>query len=368
MKNFVAVGVVVAIAGQALAQVNGDVVFTSQQANGIKVISGSVPGPATTLYSSPNSATLFAGITAAPDGNYYVADGRFPFPNLTDAGVVRISNLFGVASASQLYAGTPVQNPLGLVWDNNTGQLITNSNPGSPPNPPTTDGVYGVSLSGSLTTFFTEPNPIPGPRPTFHASHSIIKDPRPGSNDFLVSCVNGGSGINPSPTFGFDAESSTVWRLRWTGSTYTMDTTPVVDLASSFTGFGQSFYNSRGMAAVPGSSSFYITDHEAGKINRVDMDVLGNFTGMTTILSGLSFPENVIYNPYTNKLVFGERASSLADYGAMTGSKISTVNLDGTGLTVLSTGDHARGFYIVPAPGAAALLGIGGLLATRRRR
>ena len=40
MKNFVAVGVVVAIAGQALAQVNGDVVFTSQQANGIKVISG----------------------------------------------------------------------------------------------------------------------------------------------------------------------------------------------------------------------------------------------------------------------------------------------------------------------------------------
>ncbi|MFO0832375.1 MAG: hypothetical protein U0637_11130 [Phycisphaerales bacterium] len=367
MKNLLALGVVVALSGQALAT-NGDVVFTSQQANGIKVISGTTPGPATTLYLSSNPATLFAGITAAPDGNYYVADGRFPFPNLTDAGIVRVSNLFGSPSASQLAQGNPLQNPLGLVWDPNTSQLITVSNPGSPPNPPTMDGVYGINLGGTVSTFFTEPNPIPNGRPTYHAAHSIIKDPRPGSNDFLISCVNGGVATNPSPTFGFDAESSTVWRLRWNGSTYAMDTSPVVDLASSFTGFSQSFYNSRGMAAVPGSSSFYITDHEAGKINRVDMDALGNFTGMTTILSGLSFPENIIYNQYTNQLVFGERCDSLANYGSLTGSKISTVNLDGTGLTVLSTGDHARGFYIVPAPGAAALLGLGGLLARRRRR
>jgi hypothetical protein len=29
---------------------------------------------------------------------------------------------------------------------------------------------------------------------------------------------------------------------------------------------------------------------------------------------------------------------------------------------------HARGLYVVPAPGALALLGLGGLIALRRRR
>ncbi len=262
----------------------------------------------------------------------------------------------------------PLQNPLGIVWDPTSGQLISVSNPGSPPAPPTADGVYGVTLGGALTTLFTEPNPIPVGRPTYHAAHSIIKDPRPGSNDYLVSCLNGGVGINPSPVFGFDAESSSVWRLQWTGAGYTMNPNPVVDFASSFTGFGSSFFNSRGMTAIPGTNSFFITDHEAGVINRVDMNGAGAFVSMTTILSGLSFPENVVYNPYTNKLVFGERCDSFANYFTILGSKISTVNLDGTGLTMLYAGEHVRGFSIVPAPGALGLLGLGGLIVARRRR
>jgi hypothetical protein len=97
MKAIATLIVLAGFAAVASAQVtpaNGDIIFTSETANGVKLISGAAPGVATTLYLSSNTATRFAGIRQAPDGNYYVADGRFPFPNTTDAGIVRIINIF----------------------------------------------------------------------------------------------------------------------------------------------------------------------------------------------------------------------------------------------------------------------------------
>lgn len=374
MRTFIGFLVVSAGAAMATAQVTpqpGDIVFTSQTGSGndsIKLISGTVPtvGAATNLYSSGNSATRFAGIQQGPDGNFYVADGRFPFPNTTDAGIIKISGLFsGSPVASSHRQGNPFQNPLGLVWSPATNEFVTVSNPGTPQIPATLDAVIGFGTSGAgSNVYYSEPNPIGSGRPTYFGAHSIIRDPRPGSNDLLISNVNGGTATNPTPFFGFDQESSTVWRMTFTGSGYTLNPAPVVDFASSFTGFASSFFNSRGMAAVPGTNSFFIADHEAGVINKVTMDISGNFTGIQTILSGLDFPENMVYNQYTNQLVFGERSV----VGGFTSAKISTVNLDGTGLTTLYTGEHARGFTIVPTPGAAALLGVSGLVATRRRR
>ncbi|HYF15976.1 MAG TPA: hypothetical protein VD971_12980 [Phycisphaerales bacterium] len=360
--------VVVSLAGSAFAQTPGDIIFTSQQGNGVRMIGGFAPTPAgtaTQLWNSANPATRLHNITSAPDGNYYVADGRFPFPNTTDAGIIRLSNLFTGATASQLQQGNPIQNPVGLVWDNNTNRLYTVSNPGSPQLATTIDGVFGVDLAGNVNTVFTETFPIP-PRPAYHAAHSIIKDPRPGSNDYLISNLNGGVGTDPNPIFGFDAESSTIWRMRWNGASYAVDSTPMIDFDSSFTGASGSFYNARGMAAVPGSSSIYVADIDAGAINRVDMDALGNFASITTIVTGLAQPETIIYNPYSNKLVFSERSTSGG--GPLVGSKISEINLDGTGYRVMYDGEHAQGFAIVPTPGAATVLGLAGLLAVRRRR
>jgi hypothetical protein len=371
MKAIATLIVLAGFAAVASAQVtpaNGDIIFTSETANGVKLISGAAPGGATTLYLSSNTATRFAGIRQAPDGNYYVADGRFPFPNTTDAGIVRISNIFsGSASASQLTQGNPLQNPLGLEWSNTTNEFITNSNPGSPVNGQTNDGLFGANLAGVVRQFYQEPFPVPGPRPVFDASFDLVPDPRPGSRDYLITTVNGGVDVNPNPVFGFDGFASTVWRMRYdaVGNTYALDTSgPVVDFSASFTGAANSFYNTRGITAVPGTNSFFVADLEAGAINQVTMNAAGAFVSQQTIITGLLFPESVEYNPYTNKLVIAERGGAFSTAGA----RISDINLDGSGYRVLYAGEHARGFAIVPSPASAALLGVGGLVALRRRR
>jgi hypothetical protein len=365
----------VVAAGAALAngQVtpnNGDIIFTSQTPagnNSVKLISGTVPtvGPATLLYSSGSASSYFAGIQQAPDGNYYLLDGRQPFPNTTDAGVLKIQNIFsGAPTVTQHRQGNPLQNPISLAWSNDTNEFITVSNPGTPQVPATIDGIFGFGTGpAGINTYYPEPNPIVGVRPRYYAGYGIIKDPRPGSQDFLVTTINGGVATNPTPLFGsIDAESSTLWRLQYTGSGYVLNPTPVVDFAASFTGAASSFYNTRGIAAVPGTNSVYVADIEAGVINKVTLDGLGNFQSITTILSGLNLPENLIYNQYTGQLVFEERSIDLL------GAKISTVNLDGSGLTLLYAGEHARGFAIVPSPSALALLGLGGVVVARRRR
>ncbi len=368
------IAIMVALAGfaaVAAAQVtpnNGDIIFTSETANGVKLISGAAPGPATTLFLSSNSATRFAGIRQAPDGNYYVADGRFPFPNQTDAGIVRISNIFsGAATASQLTQGNPLQNPLGLEWSRDTNEFIVNSNPGSPVTGATNDGLFGVNLAGGTRQFYQEPFPIPATRPTFDSSFDLVPDPRPGSRDFLVTNVNGGVATNPAPAFGFDQAASTVWRLRYNAGTndYTLDTSAaVVDFSNTFTGATSSFYNTRGITAVPGTNSFFVADLEAGAINQITMNAAGAFVSMQTIITGLAAPESIEYNPFTNKLVIAERGG----FFSIANAKISQINLDGSGYQVLYAGEHARGFAIIPSPASVALLGLGGLLAARRRR
>lgn len=342
-----------AACGAAHAGLQG-IVFTSQQQNAVRFLDTNT-NSVSTLWASPNSATRLANITAGPGGEFYVADGRVPFPNLTDAGVLRLDNLFGVASASYLTQGDPLQNPVGLVYDPTTAGLITVSNPGSPVTADTVDGIFSVSLGGSVGPIHIEDNNGTGVR--FDDGHSIVADPF--SNDYFVTSVNGGSFDNGLA----DGRSSTIWRLEYNGNSNSFDLSdaPVVDFAAGETGFGTDLLNIRGIAAVPGSSSLWVTDFTNGTILRVDLDGSGNFLSLTQVASGLSEPESIIYNPLTSQLVFTER-------GGLTDSKISAINLDGTGYEVLLEGEHARGFYIIPSPGTGAILMLSGLAAARRRR
>lgn len=364
------IAIITALAGfaaVAAAQVtpnNGDIIFTSQQANAIKLISGTTPGGATTLYASSNPMTQYTGISLAPDGNYYVGDGRVTGLNPNDAGITRINNIFsGSASVTPITVGNPLQNPVNLVWSSDANRFIVVNSPAGPQVPQPFDGIFGVTTGGVINTYFSE-GAMSDPRPRYNGGFGIVQDPRPGSRDFLVTTINGGVQTDPSPSnpFPFDGEASAVWRLSFNAGTgsYSLGTTPLVDFSPSVTGF-TGFYNTRGIAAVPGTNSFYTTDLVAGVINRVTMDALGNFQSIQTILTGLNQPESIIYNPFTNQLVFDER-------GNLTASQISTVNLDGTGRVVLYAGEHARGFAIIPSPASVALLGLGGLLAARRRR
>lgn len=362
MKNFVAVGVVVAIAGQAIGQYNpqpGDIVFTSQQSNAIKVISGTTPSSPTTLVSYAVAGSQLGPLTQGPDGNFYVSDGRFPVDNPSTAGVLKTTNLFGVAPSIAPWAqGDPLQQPLGIRYSANTNAFLVVNNPFGPITQPAVEGILSVSYSNpaSVSIVHAEP-PTNSPRPRYQAG--IFIEPDPNSNDFFVMTVNGGgSGSNNPPD---DLFPSAMWRLRYNAGSYALDTAPVVDFSASFTGLPFDLTQARGIAPIPGTNDIFVSDHMGGNIFKVSLTGAGTFAGITLVLGGLNQPEALAYNPYTNKLVIDER-------GNLTASRISTMNLDGTGFTVLSTGDHARGFVIVPAPGAAALLGIGGLLATRRRR
>lgn len=352
--SIIAATSLVVFAGTANAGLQG-LVFTSQQQNAVRFLDFNT-STASTLWASANPSTRLANITPGPSGEFYVADGRAPSPNLTDAGILRIDGLFtGAAAATQLTQGNPLQNPIGLVYNAATSSLITVSNPGSPVTPDTLDGIFTVSLGGSVSPIFIEDQNATGVR--FDDGLSIIADPF--SNNYYVTSVNGGSFDNGLA----DGRSSTLWRLEYDMGTnsYALANNPVVDFASSQTGFGSNLLSVRGIAAVPGTSSLWVTDFEQGGIYRIDLDGSGDFLSLTEIATGLDQPESIIFNPLTGQLVFTER-------GNLTDSKISAINLDGTGYEVLLAGEHARGFYIIPAPSSVGLLALAGLAAARRRR
>lgn len=340
-----------AVCGSALGgvtPVNGDIIFTSQQDSSIKLISGFGPSVATTLYTFGDVGDFPAGITKGIDGSYYVSRSKLPVPN-AGAGIARIDDLFGSPMVSSVATGDPLQNPAALGFSSATGRLITISNPGSAG---TIRGIFDVSTGGSVTTVANEVNSGTG----YRSGAGLTKDPN--SDDFFVTGINGGV-FDPMT---IDGQASTLWRARYDGmsDSYSLDPAPILDFTDSL-GLGLHLTNVRGVAAVPGTNDLYVSDFVTESIYRITLDVMGNFSSIAFVVGGLDQPESLIYNPWTNKLVIDER-------GGLTSSVISQINLNGSGYEVLASGDHARGFYIVPTPAGLALLPIAGLFAARRRR
>lgn len=345
------IGLLLAAAGSAFAgitPVDGDIIFVSQQDSSIRYISGFGPSVAQTLYSFPDAGDFPAGITKGPDGAFYVSRSRLPVPN-AGAGIVRITDLFGTPNATELVTGDPLQNPIGLSYSDATGRLLTVSNPGSSG---MIRGIFDISLGGVVTPVASEVNGGTG----YRSGTSLTRDPN--SSDYFVSAINGGA-FDPMT---LDGQASTLWRLSYNNGTndYSLDPTPIVDF-TDILGPGNHLTNVRGIVAIPGTNDIYAADFVSESIYRITLDAMGDFQSISLVIGGLDEPENLIYNPYTNKLIIDER-------GGLTNSVISQINLDGSGYEVLATGDHARGFYIVPTPAGFALAPIAGLFAMRRRR
>lgn len=341
----------VAVSGSArggVSPVNGDIIFTSQQDSSIKLISGFGPSVATSLYTFGAPGDYPAGIAKGFDGQFYVSRSRLPIPD-AGAGIVRVNDLFGSPSETPIATGNPLQNPGALMLSPNNGRLLAISNPGSAG---AIRGIYDVSTAGAVSTITNEVPSGVG----YHGGFDLTKDPN--SADFFVSAINGGAFQPPTP----DGAASTLWRMSYNGGpdNYSLGATPLVDF-TNILGPGMSLTNIRGIAAIPGTSDIFAADFVTESIYKITLDGLGNYSGITFIAGGFNEPEHIIYNPWTNKLVIDER-------GGLTSSVISQINLDGTGYQVLASGDHARGFYIVPTPAGLALLPIAGLFATRRRR
>lgn len=329
----VSAGALMVLAGTACAQNNGDIIFTDETLDAVRMISG---GTVSTLYQF-NTDVRLAGIDRV-GSDFYVASG-FP-ADPTDSYIFKISDLFGAPTSSILDAGYPIQNPIGLKYDPFTNGLLTVNNPGYDPNiDPRFEGILSTTLGGVTSVVFVEP-PLSDPNPKYRAGADLTPDPF--SNDFFVTSNNGGV---DDPGGFIDSEASTLWRLNPTSGSMDL----VADLSNTAWG---TLSHVRGITTLP-DGDIVFTDRNSGGIFRMAPDGTG-----LSLIAMATTPGRIEYNPYTGALVFGE-----ADL-----DQISQINVDGTGYTVLATGVEPRGLYIIPAPSAIALLGLGGLAAIRRRR
>lgn len=342
---------IVAIAGLATSALgaDGDIVFTNETDDTIKFLSG---GSLTTLVSFADPTTRLAGITRASNGRWYVANGPIP-PTETSASIYEIDDIFSATpNVSVLAAGNPSQNPIALRWDKNRNVLLSINNPGYHPPLDYLDGVLAYGLDGTTTDVWTEPDP--GSRPHYFDGVWMTKI-ADGSDDYLVVAQNGGAFGGPG-----NAWSATMWRLS-IDAALNGSMSFLADLGDAAAlGISEGIFDSRGLTTT-NTGRMFMTSKDNGKLYEIDLS--GGF-GITEVASGIDYLTRVEFNRYTNALVLVQQHVP-AGVGI-----ISQINLDGSGYTVLTADPSVspRDVYIIPSPSALALLGIGGLVASRRRR
>jgi hypothetical protein len=115
-----------------------------------------------------------------------------------------------------------------------------------------------------------------------------------------------------------------------------------------------------GITVDPGTQTVYWSDYDAGTVSAVPY--AGGIP--TVILSGYVEAAGLDYEPTTNRLYVVSKASRV-DWMDPAGGPLTNVFTGTLGLTAGETWDIA---VIVPSPGAATLLALGGVIAARRRR
>jgi len=146
--------------------------------------------------------------------------------------------------------------------------------------------------------------------------------------------------------------------------------------ASTDTPFIASTAYSNSLAgALPGSTRQFIIDSRRGELGEVGSMAGGNASfngGVITFIGGLGFG-NGILSSNLGFDIFGPTGEAFVSVQLAAGgvSSFGTVNL-ATGLFTaigdVDGGVGLRSLTAIPTPGAVAVLGLGGLLAARRRR
>lgn len=340
------------LASAASAQAPGDLVFTNEYDDSVYHLP--VGGSANLLFASPGSR--LAGITRNGD-TWYFADGPFPVQDPSDSRILQATNLFSGAPIVSTFASSgSIQNPIGITYHAASNNIIGVMNPARAA--PFYEGLLGINATTTVQTpLFQEPDPGSTPSPRYNAGAYIAQDFNR-TNRFLVTNANGGIDAPNPAEDNFVASTLHAFTI---GADLSTTHDYIYDFSSSNTGLPHTLFEVRGIAVV--GNDVFVSDILRGEIYRLTLNGLGAVSGIALVAGGFDEPESLIYNPFTNKLIVDE-------VGGLNplDSRISQINLDGTGYEVLATGFHARGFEIVPAPGTLALLGLGGLFAARRRR
>lgn len=372
------------IAVSALGQNAGDILFTTKD----RVASGGATGDRVgwidlsnanaveTLFTVPELDSRINRLARAPGTNNFFL-GNSPFPpadDRTTGNLWLLSNLFGSVSRSSVINSADVPEliaPNGIQYNADAGRVLwinnaigTGSGAGD-----VDDGIFGSAIDGSaFADIFQEPNS--GPAPRYNAGVEIKADPLR-ANSYYVSTLNGGD----DTTGPNDPQSGTLWRLDVdtndiTNSSMTLITTFHAD----DTGLGENLTFVQGLT-IDGNGDVIIGDKKTRKVYRLEISNDGlSLDGATELIdfapihlnAGLTDagPGDIEFDPFTGMLVLVEDVDQGNDFN----DRISRINLDGTGYEVLVNNIPASDVFIIPAPSALALVGLGGLVAVRRRR
>ena len=349
---------VLTLAGLAVsASAQNFLVFTDRNDDTVKTLEfGS--NAITTRFTDTNADSRLGSIVRL-GGDYYIANGPFLPTTPNAAGVARLSNLFNSPSLGFIAQGDPYANPAGMIFDNNTNRLwLANNFFTETPNK--VPGIFNVDPgTGSTNVAYQQPLP-PSTPPAPDRLTGVAQDPT--SNNLLAISINGGTFVDPDTSLSPPDRRFGSQLYRLAIDPVTLDATPslIVDFSdTSVTGLAAPITFGRDIFTIPTTGEVVITDGN-GAIYGITLDGAGDFQSIRTIIDGLAAerPGGAAYNPFNNTIVF----STVFD------QSIWEVNLDGTGLSLLATGVAPGGFAFVPAPASVALLGLGGLAATRRRR
>lgn len=381
MKRSTLIGLmsVAGLAVPAFALSDGDILLTNFNLDCITLIEN--PGGSNTATNliffndipsggGGDNPVRLSDIVRGPGGEYYVGDGSFiTGDDFWDTSrIIRIDGLLsGAPTHTNFLTGAgagALMNPVGMRYDENYGGLLWVQNPFKRLGPAQVveDGIYGSTLGApNANLFFAEDTS--GPRPFYEAGFYMEREP--GRNSYLVASLNGGD------LGGFsDARASTLWRFT---PDYGNPGNSTMELVHDFSDpvAANMLVQFRGITAGPNPGEYFITNTSDGDgaaggpyavdgVYRLLLDGSGAFQSLTLVSTAVTRPEAIIYNPFHNKLVVGSSTN--------TAGGIWQMDLDGSNVELLLADTHARGFSIVPTPGAISLLGIGGLMAFRRRR
>ncbi len=357
-------------------------------------------------------------IRAGANGMWYFGNGPAQIANpSSNASIGQVYDLFGTPSVGTLTSNVPAINPLGMWYDHSRGSLLyinnTNQNARNGTQFPATDGGLNAVNpgTGATTRLWNQlPNATPTPFPNLG---TFLTPSGQGNNDYYSAFPNGGTYLTSQsvPVSGGGTQlmpanrnwSSVIARTSIPSiSTGAATQTVLADFNGSNTytdlsGQTQTLpllTDVRGIIARPGSNELYVTNMARNAIvsgNLADgaqgiwkilLDATGNsIVGVSQIFASTAFdPEVIRFDSFTNTLVFSElgyeadlaRLSPFATYASTAAGhnngRLSRINLDGTGYTVLAQGVRVRGIDIIPTPGAMAVLGLGMVVAGRRRR
>lgn len=338
-----------------------------------------------------NSWVRLADINPGANGEFLLTTGQYndgeytpprPANSPATGAVLRIQNVTGAASVVTSSSGGMINNAIGVAYDASTNTAVHVGNPGGLMTPfPFHEGLIGNNYTtGAQTKIFDEVPNLANPRPRYQAGGYIQPDPRGLARTFLVGSIQGG--VNS--TFTSTAGGPQLYRLTYDAGLGSGAVARVVDFTNpAETGVAEDFVDEtidrftnggiRGIAVVPGQNVVFVAMHDYG-IWKVNLTAAGAYdlaSPMTQIIAptglvnGQQFVIDAMdYDPYANKLVFA--ADNANGVSSLAG--LWEINLNGTGANQLVPNVLVRGIDFIPAPGSALLLGLGGLIVSRRRR